>query len=848
MATVATAEVALLAKFPGVKSAIEQGLGQPISQAEKQTQTLGARFTQAFKSSFKTVGVVGGAAITGLGAAVAGIAMHGGISRALSIENAQAKLKGLGHDTKGVQAIMDSALASVKGTAYGLGDAATVAASLSATGLKAGGDLDSALKSVADVAQITGRSLTDVGAIFGSVAARGKLQGDDLLQLMSSGLPVLQMLGDHLGKTSEEVSEMVSRGEIDFATFQAAMEKGVGGAALAAGTTFTGAWANVKSALGRIGATLMTPILNALRDVFNAAIPVIDAIAQFLTPAFEYIGQVAADVAQKVVDFASSWVSSGQSATPQWLNVLVDSFKKLYEGIQNAATIIGPVLGGIGTLLGSALGAITPVVATVVAGIVEFVGAIMSSDTAMQILLVALGTAAAVFAGFKLGGLIADMVSLTVKLGAQATAWGLLTLAKAKDIAETVALNAMIAGDLVRNLTSSALGIARNTAAWIANAAALVAQKAVSVASTVATSAMTAAQWALNAALNANPIGLVVAAIVLLIAGLIAAWNYSETFRNVVMACWEGIKAAASVVAEWFTSTLVPAIGAVLDFLAGLWQSLLDSASNAWNSVKNAVSSAIQTVATVIQTTIAVISAVWSAAWSVISSFVSNAWNGIKTAVSAGVNLVKSVISSGISLVSSVWSSGWNRVSSFVSTAWGNIKSGVSSGISRMMSLITSIPGRITGAIGNLGSLLYDAGASVIRGFINGIKNMIGSVRDTLSGLTSMLPSWKGPAVVDARILYTSGELVMSGFKRGLEDQYANIRQSLGEFTRGMSLARGTADNPANVNTGWGRERGGDLTIVVKDPQRGVVMALRGEVEDSMRDLTGTRLTAALGV
>lgn len=70
---------------------------------------------------------------------------------------------------------------------------------------------------------------------------------------------------------------------------------------------------------------------------------------------------------------------------------------------------------------------------------------------------------------------------------------------------------------------------------------------------------VTAAQWAWNAALSANPIGIVVIAIAALVAALIYAWNNSETFRNVVMAAWEGIQTAVSAVVSWFTTT-VPAL------------------------------------------------------------------------------------------------------------------------------------------------------------------------------------------------------------------------------------------------------------------------------------------------
>ena len=232
-----TAWIQISPSMRGFKKEVLKELGETSEPAKKQIHT-------GLGNAFKKVGKIGVSAIAGVGTAIAGIAIHGGISRALAIEQARAKLAGLGNDAKGVDKIMQNALASVKGTAFSLGDAATVAASLSASGVKAGSDLENSLKTTADVAQITGKSLTDVGAIFGSVAARGKLQGDDMLQLTSAGLPVLALLGKHLGKTTTEISDMVSKGQIDFATFRDAMQEGIGGAALKAGATFKGAWAN----------------------------------------------------------------------------------------------------------------------------------------------------------------------------------------------------------------------------------------------------------------------------------------------------------------------------------------------------------------------------------------------------------------------------------------------------------------------------------------------------------------------------------------------------------------------------------------------------------------------------
>lgn len=307
-------------------------------------------------SIFGKIGKLGLGAIGTITGGITALAAKGGFERALNIENAQAKLKGLGHDAGSVQQIMGDALASVKGTAFGLGDAATVAASLSAAGVASGEQLTDVLKTVADTAQISGRSLTDIGTIFGSVAARGKLQGDDMLQLMSSGVPVLQLLAKHLNTTSEDVSDMVSNGKIDFQTFADAMREGLGGAALAAGDTFTGALSNVKAALSRLGEGPGSMALETLRKLFNAAIPAIDALTNQLTPLIEQLnGKLApyVDEATQAIERFGQGLQDG-SITIQDIAAQAGSLAgafALFAGVGgNIDTITGAfdALGGIG--------------------------------------------------------------------------------------------------------------------------------------------------------------------------------------------------------------------------------------------------------------------------------------------------------------------------------------------------------------------------------------------------------------------------------------------------------------------------------------------------------------------
>lgn len=260
----------------GLGKAIEDPLASAVQSASKSG---GKTILSKVGGAFKSVGKVGLAAIGTIGGGLAALTAKGGFDRALNIERAQTKLKALGHDTQSVDAIMDDALNSVKGTAFGLGDAASVAATLVASGIKQGGQLETVLGTVGDAAQIAGVGFKDMGVIFSQVAAKGKLQGDEMLQLMQAGIPVLQYLADHYKVTTAEAQEMVSAGKVSFADFEAAMREHIGGAAQSAGESFDGMVGNVKAALSRLGEGFATPLINEATKLGGHVIPLIDQVA-----------------------------------------------------------------------------------------------------------------------------------------------------------------------------------------------------------------------------------------------------------------------------------------------------------------------------------------------------------------------------------------------------------------------------------------------------------------------------------------------------------------------------------------------------------------------------------------
>ena len=112
-------------------------------------------------------------------------------------------------------------------------------------------------------------------------------------------------------------------------------------------------------------------------------------------------------------------------------------------------------------------------------------------------------------------------------------------------------------------------------------------QTAATTAQTTATGAAATAQGGLNAALLANPIGLVIGALVALGAIFVVAYKNSETFRNIVDGAFRVVKGAAEGFVNFMTS-LPEKIGAVggkvVDVITWPYKTAFNAIAKLWNS------------------------------------------------------------------------------------------------------------------------------------------------------------------------------------------------------------------------------------------------------------------------
>ncbi|MGB7239722.1 MAG: tape measure protein [Rhodococcus sp. (in: high G+C Gram-positive bacteria)] len=327
----ATAYISLNAetsKIPGqISSAVDQGGRQADTQGRGIGSKIAAGLGGTLKLGALAAGAVAGAALS--------TALTQGMGRLVAIDDAKGKLAGLGHDAAGIATIMDSALASVKGTAFGLGDAATIAASAVAAGIKPGQELTKYLSLTGDAATIAGTSLEEMGSIFNKVQTSGTVFTDNLNQLSDRGIPIFQWLQDEYKVSAEELKDMVKEGKVDSATFKKVIEDNIGGAALESGKTLRGSFENMKAALGRVGEAGLKPFAKLAQDSFGG----VGGFADKLAPKVEAMStRVATGLTGMIGAFKSSGSSIEGSGTA-WER-FGSKVRMVTDGVQGVYSIL----------------------------------------------------------------------------------------------------------------------------------------------------------------------------------------------------------------------------------------------------------------------------------------------------------------------------------------------------------------------------------------------------------------------------------------------------------------------------------------------------------------------------
>ena len=195
--------------------------------------------------------------------------------------------------------------------------------------------------------------------------------------------------------------------------------------------------------------------------------------------------------------------------------------------------------------------------------------------------------------------------------------------------------------------------------------------------------AVKGAQAALNIVMNANPIGLVIAAVAALVAAFIYLWNNCEEFRQFFINLWEQLKEVVKAVADWF----VQAWTDIKDFFINLWNSIKDGAVNTWNNIKNVFSVVGNWF---YNSVISPVTNFFSGMWGKVKNGAKNAWDGIKNVFSTVAQFFGDIFSKAWKKVKDVFSTGgkiFDGIKDGIVNAFKAIVNAIISGINRVIAI-----------------------------------------------------------------------------------------------------------------------------------------------------------------
>lgn len=388
------------------------------------------------------------------------------------------------------------------------------------------------LKMLGDISLGNKEKFNGLALVFGQVKSQGKLMGQDLMQMINNGFNPLLIISKKTGKSMSQLKDEMSKGKITYEMVADAMKT-----ATSEGGMFAGAMDKQSRTMSGLISTIKDN-LGALAG--KVAKPLFDIVKSGLENLLPLLDNVSV-----AVDKMFSKMEEGKS--------IGQSMYKAFQGMipENILFTITAVIDGI---------------IFAFKGLVSFI----KGDTEK---------ARDMFYTMFPTDDIGNEKFVDIIMGVLDTVKNLFNfIIDNKDtiisafVGIGVAMEVFKAVELVQKFIKA-------YKAW-----------------KIATEGMTAAQWLLNIAMGANPVGIIIAAIAGLVAGIVVLWNTNEGFRNAVTNAWNAILDAGKAVWEWlvnfFTVDIPNAWNSMIKWFAGvgewfaeLWSNIEKAFIDGWNNI-----------------------------------------------------------------------------------------------------------------------------------------------------------------------------------------------------------------------------------------------------------------------
>lgn len=316
-----------------------------------------------------------------------------------------------------------------------------------------------------------------------------------------------------------------------------------------------------------------------------------------------------------------------------------------------------------------------------------------------------------------------------------------------------------------------------------------------------------------NAALIANPIGIVVAAIAALVAGLVWFFTQTKTGQQIwagfvswfqtalpglasfLQGVWESIVTVATTVWNNLVAVVQPAVQSVVDFIMSIWSTLtgwwtenqdliLQTASTVWNGISSVIQTVMGIIQTILSVAMAVLLPIMQVGWELIKNTISTVWSIIQTVVQTAMDVILGIIKLVMQLINGDWSGAWETIKGIGESIWNGIVSIATALFNGFANALSIIWDAIKNAASAAWEWIKSTVTNLINGLVQGAQNTWNSFMSFLSGLWETIKSTASSAweTLKSTVLNIINGLV-SGAQRAWEDLKRGVSETVSRVT-----------------------------------------------------------------
>ena len=308
-------------------------------------------------------------------------------------------------------------------------------------------------------------------------------------------------------------------------------------------------------------------------------------------------------------------------------------------------------------------------------------------------------------------------------------------------------------------------------------------------------------------AMSANPIGIAIAAIAALTAGLVYFFTQTEMGRQiwqgfmdwfsgvwqsvapVLTEVWNGIVETATTVWNNMMAVVAPIIQAVVDFIRSVWdgislwwtenQGLIQQTfTTVWNAIQTVIQTVMPIIQSIIETAMNILAPFIEATWNNICTVVTTVWELIKIAIQTAMDVIGGIIKAVMAIINGDWSTAWNAIKGVGEAIWKGLSAAGKAIFDGFAQILSNIWSTIKSVASSAWEGLKSTVLGLIDGLVQGAKNawesMKQGVRDLVDKVTSIFDGIKN---ID---LWEAGKAILDGFLNGLKSAWNAVTDFVG--------------------------------------------------------------------